>query len=129
MKKAGLTLIEVLVALVILSIGASSLMLAMAKNLSVVRTIRHRENARNLMVRLEVEHPLPVAEELQEGVESGRFDNMPQYSWEREILLIDEELCPGLYQVRSRIWWSERGKNAFEEVRKYLYEPDPEKAP
>lgn len=46
-SKYGLTLVEVLIALVILSVGVSSMMVAMSRCLSVVRTARNREVARD----------------------------------------------------------------------------------
>ena len=45
LSRQGMTLIEVLIALVIITIGISSLMVAMTQCLSVVRTARNREVA------------------------------------------------------------------------------------
>jgi len=71
-SKQGLTLIEVLVALIILSVGVSSLMLAMARCLSVIQTARHREVARNLMVRVDIENPIEKVD-MDEMSDSGEF--------------------------------------------------------
>jgi prepilin-type N-terminal cleavage/methylation domain-containing protein len=57
-SKKGLTLIEVLIAMVILSVGVSSMMLAMSRCLSVVRTARNREVARGLVQRVDIENPI-----------------------------------------------------------------------
>ena len=57
-SKKGLTLIEVLIALVILTVGVSSMMLAMSRCLSVVRTARNREVARGLLRRVDIEYPI-----------------------------------------------------------------------
>ena len=124
-SKAGLTLIEVMLALVILSIGVSSLMVSMARCLSVVRTARHRVNARALFQQVEVENPLTDVE-MSELAESGDFEKMEGYTWEREITMVDLEERPGLFLVRTRIGWTERGRDTFEEVYAYRYAPDAE---
>ena len=50
-----MTLIEVLIALVILSIGVSSMMLAMSRCLAVVRTARNRNVAHSLLRLVDLE--------------------------------------------------------------------------
>jgi hypothetical protein len=48
------------------------------------------------------------------------------FNWFRDILMVDEEERPGLFLVTTRIQWSERGRNAFEEITIYKYAPDAE---
>jgi prepilin-type N-terminal cleavage/methylation domain-containing protein len=124
-SKRGLTLIEVLMALVILSIGVSSMMVAMSRCLSVVRTARNREVARGLIQRVDIENPIESVE-MEELSESGRFDDQKGYVWFRDIVMVDEEERPGLFLVTTRIQWSERGRDAFEEITVYKYAPDAE---
>ena len=57
-KKRGLTLIEVLLALIILSLSLSAMMLAMGRCLSVIRTARNRDTARSLLQRIHVDYPI-----------------------------------------------------------------------
>jgi len=124
-SKQGLTLIEVLLALVILSVGVSTLMLAMARCLSVIQTARHREVARSLMIRVDIENPIKEVE-MEEMTDSGDFQDTDGYSWLRTIEMVDEEQRPGLFLVTTRVQWSERGKTAFEEVSEYKYAPEAE---
>ena len=124
-KKAGLTLIEVLIAMVILSVGVSSLMMAMTRCLAVVRTARNRDTARNLLRRVDIENPIDK-KEIEETMESGTFDDAPGFSWEREITMVDEEERPGLFVVDTQVRWSRAGKDAFEEMVEYKYAPDAE---
>ena len=124
-SKKGLTLVEVLIALVILSIGVSSMMVAMSRCLSVVRTARNREVARGLIQRVDIEAPIE-AEDMEETTESGDFEDTPGYTWFREIWMVDEEERPGLFLVTTRIQWSERGRDTFEEITMYKYAPDAE---
>ena len=124
-SKNGLTLIEVLIALVILTVGVSSMMLAMSRCLSVVRTARNREVARGLLRRVDIENPID-RETIEETDESGDFDDLEGYVWLRNILMVDEEERPGLFLVTTRVQWAERGRDAFEEITTYKYAPDAE---
>ena len=123
--KKGMTLIEVLIALVILSVGVSSMMLAMSRCLAVVRTARNREVARGLIQRVDIENPIESVD-MEEFSESGDFEDIEGYTWFREILMVDEEERPGLFLVTTRIQWSEKGREAFEEITIYKYAPDAE---
>ena len=124
-SKKGMTLIEVLIALVILSVGVSSMMLAMSRCLAVVRTARNREMARGLIQRVDIENPIEDVD-MEELSESGDFEDIEGYTWFREILMVDEEERPGLFWVTTRIQWSEKGRDAFEEITIYKYAPDAE---
>lgn len=124
-SKQGLTLIEVLLAMIILTIGVSSLMLAMARCLSVIRTARNREVARNLIMRVDLENPIEDVD-MDEMSDSGEFNDTVGYTWSRDIKMVDEETRPGLFQVTTRVQWSEHGKTSFEEVSAYKYAPEAE---
>ena len=120
-----MTLIEVMLALTILGLGLSVLITTASKCLAVVRQAKNYETARRLLGQLEVEHPLPLEEEIQEGSEEGAFESgAPEgYRWERVIERIGREE-DGLYSVRMRVTWSDRGKSAGEEVTTFLYRPE-----
>jgi len=117
--------VEVLLALVILSVGVSSLMMAMSRCLAVVRTARSRDVARALIQRVDIENPIETVD-MTELVESGDFEDAEGYTWSREIIMDDEEERPGLFLVTTRVQWSERGRDAFEEITVYKYAPDAE---
>ena len=124
-SKKGLTLVEVLLALVILSVGVSSMMMAMSRCLAVVRTARNRDVARGLFQRIDLEFPIEKVD-MAEISESGDFDGMEGYTWFRDILIVDEEERPGLFMVTLRVQWAERGRDAFEEITMYKYAPNAE---
>ena len=124
-SRRGMTLIEVLIALVILSIGVSSLMLAMSRCLAVVRTARNRNVAHNLLRLVEMEYPIDKTS-IEEGWESGDFEDMEGYTWLREVVMVDEEERPGLFLVTTRVQWAEKGKDAFEEIITFKYAPNAE---
>ncbi len=124
-SKRGLTLIEVLIALVIITVGVSSLMAAMSSCLGVVRTARNREVARGLVRRVNVENPID-RKKITETTDSGDFEDVDGFTWWREILLVDEEERPGLFLVTTRVQWAERGRDTFEEITTYNYAPESE---
>jgi prepilin-type N-terminal cleavage/methylation domain-containing protein len=118
--RRGLTLIEVMLAVVILGIGSGVLMLATARCLSIVSKARHYSTAQRLILRADAEQPLNRGE-IRPGMQSGDFDGEPGYTWEREITESDDENRKGLYTVRTRVIWSDRGRESFEEVVTWHY--------
>ncbi len=120
--QSGLTLIEVLLSVVILGIGAGVLMLATARCLSVISKSRHYSVAQRLLLRADAEQPL-TRRMVEEGSDSGTFTDCDNYRWEREIVESDEESREGLYTVRTRVSWSDRGRENFEEIVTWVYIP------
>lgn len=117
-RKYGLTLIEVMLAIVILGVGSGTLMLATARCMAIAVKARHYSTAQRLILRVNTENPLTRGE-LDPGTETGRFDD--GYRWEREIIENENEDREGLYTVRTRVSWSIRGRDAHEEVITYFY--------
>jgi len=118
----GLTLIEVMLAIIILGIGSGTLMLATARCISVVSKARHYSTAQRLILRVGAENPLTRGEISSETM-SGDFDD--GYQWEREVIESEDENREGLYTVRTRVSWSTRGKERYEEVVTWHYiEPE-----
>jgi len=116
----GLTLIEVLLAMVILGIGAGTLMLATARCLAVIAKARHYSTAQRLILQVGAEQPL-TRSVIETGSDSGRFDE--GYKWEREITEPEDESREGLYTIRTRVSWSDRGRESFEEIVTWHYVP------
>jgi prepilin-type N-terminal cleavage/methylation domain-containing protein len=123
-RNAGLTLVEVMLAIVILGIGAGTLMTATARCMAVATKSKHYSRAHRLIMQVGAENPLTRGD-IDDGTESGSFDD--GYSWEREIIESEEEDREGLYTVRTRVSWSARGRESFEEVTSYLYIPPEDK--
>lgn len=125
-RKKGLTLVEVMLAIAILGIGAGVLLVATSRCMAVATKTQRYSRAHRLMLRVKAENPISRGrDEIVTGTDSGTFED--DFSWEREITESDAEGREGLYTVRTRVSWSARGKNAFEETRHYLYiRPDEE---
>ena len=111
--------------MVILSVGVSSLMMAMSRCLAVVRTARDRNIAQGLIQRIDMDFPIEKVD-MAELVEEGEFEDMEGYTWFREIQIVDEEERPGLFLVTLRVQWAERGREAYEEIMMYKYAPNAE---
>ena len=118
----GLTLIEVILATTILAVGLSAMMAAVGRCLAVAGKAKEYEVARRLVGQVDLEIP-PDFEELEEGIEQGRFGApFDDYRWEREILDFDDEEYE-MFLVRTRVTWSTKGRDAYEETMSYIYGP------
>ena len=123
-RRQGFSLVEVLLALAITGIGLFVMIETASRCLAVIRKSAHYERARHLLARVELEFPLQTKEEIEEGVESERFDGEDsEYRWEREIKIVGEEE-DGLFEVTTRVIWSGRTREAREEIVTYLYAPE-----
>ena len=126
-SREGLTLIEVMMALMILGIGLSVLISTASRCLAVVKQSRSYETARNLLGRVELEEPLQLKEKIEPGSEGGSFrDDYNGYRWSRDIEVVGNE-DDGLFKVTSRVYWSDRGGESIDEVVTYLYFPEEKK--
>ncbi len=127
-SRAGLTLIEVLLAFALLGGGLAVLIAATAQGLGLVRQTRQYQIARLLLDAVAIDHPLGDVRELADQVEEGEFDPPYQaFRWARVVIPEDEDDAQKptyLYQVRTRVRWSERGRESGEELVTYLFAPE-----
>ena len=124
-ERAGMTLVEVLMALAILAMAAGVLMTATSRCLAVVRTAKNYYEARRILETAELDHPLLVIQKKGEkelkaiNLNVGPVEYPPAFSYQRI-----SERSPDkedLMVVKSRVTWSAKGKSAYEEVTSYLY--------
>jgi len=125
--RAGLTLIEVMLAMVIVGTGIAAMVAATARCLGVVRRAKNFEAARHLLAMVDVENPIPLKEEITEDAEGGAFSgDYLGFKWERRIEAVgDPEISEGLYKVTTRVSWSDAARSSHEEVTTYIYAPEP----
>ena len=124
-KSSGLSLVEVLLSIVILSVGISALMIATNKCLVVLKRAQNRDIAYNLIRQIDTDYPIKK-NELDEKIESGSFKNYDDFTWEREILFEDFEKTPGLFLINLTVMWSEKGNVSNEKSSYYIYAPEAE---
>lgn len=115
-SRRGLTLIETLLALTILGTGLSILVTGAARALTIARIAQHYSNAQFLLSSIDLEIPVATPYELYESPESGDF-NPPYdiYRWTRTAEYFGPEEDQ-LFLIRTRVTWSDRGEDTFEET-------------
>ncbi len=120
-RTAGLTLVEVMLALAILAIGLVGLIGAAGRALSVVTVSRNYTAARDLYERIVLEHPITFKDGEPAGDTGGVFEPpFEGWSWTREVERFFDNPEEPLFRVRTRIRWSDRGREAFEEFRELI---------
>jgi prepilin-type N-terminal cleavage/methylation domain-containing protein len=124
--RRGMTLIEVMLAVAILSIAGISLITAMGQGVTLVHSARLYNVAHQLLARVDLEHPL-FDEDVEVGVEQGCFTDpgLGAFVWRRTIEIVGEEE-DRLFQISTRVSWTRRGQEGYEEVVSYRYAPEVE---
>jgi len=131
--RRGLTLIEVLMATLILGLGITTLMAGMMNCLGVMRASREYADAEWVLGLGELKHPIRPTEDVMADltVEPDALDDdLPDALRERGYLYertVEEEAADdkdNLFIVRTRVTWGEgSGDNRFvEEVVRYVWE-------
>ena len=121
-----MTLVEVLLAVVILGIALGGLVEAASRALAVVRQARNYEDARRMLGRVDAENPLRLLDEIQAGQESGGFEGGPAgWSWTRSLedLGAADEQKEGLFLMTTRVFWGTGERKSEEETIQYLNVP------
>jgi len=118
--QSAFTLVEAVVALAILSIGIFVIIEATARCLAVIRVSRNYQTARAVLDRGESEFPLQPSNTVSENIVQGT-EYEPGYVFSRDLTEVDGE--KKLYEVTTRVTWSESGRASAEEVVSYLYFP------
>jgi len=109
-RREGFTLLEVMVALVIVAVAFVGLLGVHNRNLRQVGrdqdVTRATLLARELIAQMEVTEKFPDT-----GVSEGEFESQPGYFWQREVTETD---LPAIREVHLRIIFDERQPNAYE---------------
>lgn len=121
-KRAGLTLIEVILALMIIGTGLVALVAAVSRCLSIPRLAMNFDTARELLGQLEAEEPLQGEEDIEDAAGSGTFDAPhSNFSWQRTVEQEGEDEEDGLWRVTTTIRWTENNRARSEEVVTLVY--------
>lgn len=124
-SRAGLTLIEVLLAVALLSAGLVVLLLSTGRCLSVARRAQQYERARHLLDLVDVVAPLDLTNEAGTVREGGFEPPFADCRWQREISEqeVEDDRAEGLFEIRTRVSWSDGGTESFEETVRLVYAP------
>lgn len=121
-RAAGFTLLEVLLAVLVLGLSLVAFFGAVGQAMTVVTAAREYEVARSLMNRLALEAPLDL-EDLREGELSGTFSgDAAGFRWRRILTIVGEEEDE-FFHVETRIEWGDERDPVFERVETFLHAP------
>ncbi|MFC1462201.1 prepilin-type N-terminal cleavage/methylation domain-containing protein [Verrucomicrobiota bacterium] len=116
-NNSGMTLIEVLLASVILGTGLMVLLTGASRCLAVVHKAKNYQIAQWTLNMGELDYPVIDTNDVMAlAVSAFEYDN--GFTFER--LIDDDEDEDGLYVVRTVVSWPERGRVAREEVVRYV---------
>jgi prepilin-type N-terminal cleavage/methylation domain-containing protein len=117
--RAGFTLVEVMLAMLILGIAMGVLLTGASRCLAVMKVARNYQTAQWVMGMGEQEYPPSYTNDVKElNVDPKKYDN--GYTFSRVVEDDDDE--DGLFVVKTRVQWSERNMEAVEEVARLIYD-------
>ncbi len=119
--RSGMTLIEVLLAAVILGAGMTVLLTAASRCINAVRVSRQYQDAQFILSRGEADFPAVI----RDGVEDLEVDDERYpggFVFSRTV--DDDEDEDHLWALRTRVTWSDRGRRPYHEVVRYVYYDD-----
>jgi prepilin-type N-terminal cleavage/methylation domain-containing protein len=115
----GFTLVEVMLAAVILGVGLAVLMTAASRCLLVMKAARNYQEAQWVLGLGEADHPMAETNDLEDlNVAPTDYPNGCAFSREVEK---DDEDEDGLHVVRTRVTWTQRGHEMKEEIVSYVF--------
>ena len=114
-------MIEVLLAALLLSVGMTAMLAAASRCVAVIRVAKSYQNAQWALNLGELEHPvLPTEDYTDWEVPPTRYGEITYARAVEE----PEEYEDGLFVLRSRASWSDRGGESYEETIRLVFVPD-----
>lgn len=115
--RCGLTLIEVILAVAILSVGLTVLLTAASRCLAVMKTAKNYQIAQWTLNRGEVDYPLVNTNDVKK-LEVDPVSYPGGFTFSRVVE--DDEDEDGLFVVRTRVSWSKGDRGSYEETVRYI---------
>ena len=117
-SSSGMTLVEVLLALTILTVAAVGMIQAASSCLAVAKRARNFEVARRVLDVARLEHPL-IKTNFVGDLEVRGVTYQDRFTFSRRIMETEED--EDLFVVEMRVTWPDRGRTSFIEAMGYLY--------
>lgn len=121
-RQSGFTLIEVMLATMILAMGLGMVMMGVSQCLGVAKAARVFDTTRNLLSQVEAENPIEIVEEIDEIADSGDFEDPKYrgYSWKRTVEEEGDKKY-GLFKITTTVTWAENEKESSESLVTFRY--------
>ncbi len=116
---SGMTLVEVLLAMAILTLGLFSLTAAASRCLAIMRTASQYHAARAVLDQGSLEYPLIRYGREVYNLEVNPVNYPGGYIFERTSEEVEDE--EKLYIIQTRVSWARRGNEARIEIWDYLF--------
>lgn len=123
-NRAGMTLIEVLLAATLLGLGLVTLLSGLSSCLAVMRASREYQTAQWALSLGELTYPVTGVEEVTDLEVEPDSNLVEGFTFSRvvdEKEVEDELTDDGLYVVRTRIFWGAGGEGQAEELVGYIW--------
>lgn len=119
-RDSGFTLIEVLLAALIMGFGLSVLLVGSSRCLRAMKSAQQYQTSQWVMSVGDAEHPFLATNDVESlNVPATTMEN--GFVYQRSVE--DDEDEDDLYVVRTRVTWAERDSNGWDEVVQYVYRP------
>ncbi|MCL2103806.1 MAG: type II secretion system GspH family protein [Kiritimatiellaeota bacterium] len=123
MKQNGFTLIEVLIATMILSVGLLMLMVGLSTSTATIMLAKDFQQAQYVFSLGELQYPIEETDDVEKDVPVSPDSSLVEkYVFERTVdekVLQTNEVDDELYTVRTIVSWG-RGDNQREELVRYV---------
>jgi len=123
MKRAGFTLIEVLIATMILSFGLTTLMISLSNCAAMMTLAKQYQDAQYVFSLGELKYPIKESTDVEKDLPvDPDTDLVEGYAFERTVDKKDldtNEVDDMLYVVRTRVTWG-TGEDQCEELVRYV---------
>ena len=120
---AGFTLIEILLATLILAMGLVSLMTSLGQCAQMMSASKEFQDAQYVFALGELKYPLLETNKVEEDIPVDPDSTLVEgYTFERTVdekELDTNQVDDGLYIVRTRVTWGP-GENDYEEIVRYV---------
>jgi prepilin-type N-terminal cleavage/methylation domain-containing protein len=122
-RRAGMTLVEVLLAVAILATALTALLTAASRCMATLRRASFYQKAHWALGMGELAHPPVVSNDVRELEVEG--EDYEGFRFSRRVEEDEDE--DDLYVVRTRVTWSLEAREGYEEVVRYVFFKDPDR--
>lgn len=117
----GMTLIEVMLASTILSVGLAVLLTGASRCMTVIHRAKNYQTAQWTLNIGELEYPMTDTNDVM-NLAIGPIEYENGFSFERIVEEDDDE--DNLFLVRTKVTWLDRGRSTTEEVIRYMLQAE-----